>query len=81
MENQTELELCKRCNCCEVEWEECSYCGGEGGTDGEELMMEDPLWYGPDDYRSCDACEGKGGFYVCLGNCDSNGKHKNDSEI
>lgn len=74
-----EDELCKRCGCCETYWEDCAYCGGEGGTDGEELMMEDPLWYSPEDFRTCYACNGKGGFMLCLGNCDENGKHNHHS--
>lgn len=70
-----EHNLCQRCNCCEIDWVECPYCGGEGGTDGEELMLEDPMWYSEDDWRNCDACNGAGGHFSCLGNCDENGKH------
>ena len=47
-------------------WLPCWNCGGEGGWDGEELMMEDPLWYGPDDYRSCSECKRAGGLPYCL---------------
>lgn len=60
-----EYSSCEDCGSDSM-WEACWSCGGEGGTDGEELMMEDPLWYGPDDYRACDICNGKGGYYVCL---------------
>lgn len=67
--------LCPRCQCCDTEWVECWDCGGEGGQDGEELMMEDPLWYGPDDFRRCSTCKGKGGWSECIGSCDENGKH------
>lgn len=70
-----ETEICKKCGCCEMEWVECWNCGGEGGRDGEELMMEDPLWYSEDDFEECDICNGKGGWNVCIGNCDDNGKH------
>jgi hypothetical protein len=49
-------------------WLPCWNCGGEGGWDDEELMEEDPLWYGPGDYRRCDECRGKGGHHYCL-NC------------
>jgi DnaJ-class molecular chaperone len=59
-----DVELCDKCQS-EKEWQECWDCGGEGGQDGEELMEEDPLWYSPDDFRKCDTCNGKGGFYVC----------------
>lgn len=68
--------LCPRCQCCDSEWVECWDCGGEGGQDGEELMMEDPLWYSHDDFRRCSTCIGKGGWYECIGSCDENGKHK-----
>jgi hypothetical protein len=71
-----EDRFCKRCECCDKDWVECPYCGGNGGDDGESLMEEDPLWYGPEDFRRCDACKGKGGHYECLGHCDENGQHK-----
>lgn len=70
-----ETEICKKCGCCVMEWVECWNCGGEGGRDGEELMMEDPLWYSEDDFEECDVCNGKGGWNVCIGNCDDNVKH------
>ena len=60
-----EYSTCEDCGG-DSHWEDCWQCGGEGGTDGEELMMEDPLWYGPDDFRKCDICHGKGGYYVCV---------------
>lgn len=69
-------DLCPRCRCCSTEWEECWNCGGEGGRDGEELMSEDPLWYMPDDFETCDVCNGNGGWNACLGQCDENGKHE-----
>jgi hypothetical protein len=57
----------KLCQCgTEIYWVDCWSCGGEGGTDGEDLMMEDPLWYMPDDFRVCDVCEGEGGWFNCL---------------
>ena len=70
-------DICPRCNCCSTYWVECPYCGGEGWTDGEELIMEDPMWYSPDDFRICNVCNGTGGYYECLGHCDKNGEHKN----
>lgn len=48
-----------------LNWVECYDCGGEGYFDGEDLMSEDPLWYGPDDTEMCETCEGKGGWFVC----------------
>lgn len=54
-------------NCGEdTSWLPCWNCGGEGGWDGEDLMSEDPLWYGPDDYRGCGECRGAGGHPYCL---------------
>jgi len=47
-------------------WVPCWNCGGEGGWDDEYLMEEDPLWYGPGDYRRCDECRGKGGWHYCI---------------
>lgn len=61
-------------------WLPCWNCGGEGGWDGEELMMEDPLWYDPDDYRRCDECRGKGGHHYCL-NCRKIVKVKHDRSV
>lgn len=71
------------CDHCEGDsmWTSCWSCGGEGGTDGEDLMSEDPLWYGPEDFRTCDICNGKGGYYVCLNKCQENCKHEGDEKI
>jgi hypothetical protein len=63
--------ICPRCGCCEMFWEDCWSCGGEGIHD--DLFEEDPLWYDPGDYEICNECEGKGGFWLC--DCDKNGKH------
>ena len=65
--------LCPRCECCDMTWEDCWNCGGEGGRDGDELMSEDPFWWSPNDFEICDVCKGKGGFWIC--DCDENGKH------
>jgi DnaJ-class molecular chaperone len=56
-----------RCEDCEqeLEWEECHECGGEGFIDGDRLMDEDPLWYGPDDTETCSECNGAGGWHYC----------------
>lgn len=48
-----------------MDWVDCWQCGGEGGRDGEELMMEDPLWYCEDDFETCDICNGAGGYWEC----------------
>lgn len=55
--------------CClcdyEMEWVNCSYCGGEGYVDGYE---EDPLWYDQGDMVPCQQCGGSGGYYWCPNN-------------
>jgi hypothetical protein len=65
--DDSHLDDCEPCKDCgeEMEWEDCWSCGGEGGRDGEDLMMEDPLWYSEDDFKICDTCLGKGGYFVC----------------
>lgn len=78
LEEQDDFEdsLCDRCKCCDTDWEDCYECGGKGGRDyDDDLQFEDPLWYQPGDFETCDICEGKGGWPVCLGNCDENGNH------
>lgn len=46
----------------ELEWDECSDCGGEGGHDGYE---DDPNYYQPGEMVSCCVCGGEGGKYWC----------------
>lgn len=53
---------CALCNC-EMEWEECSACGGDGGFDGYE---EDPLWYAPGELAPCPQCDSGGGAWWCV---------------
>lgn len=64
---------CKHC-LSEMEWQECWNCGGEGGRDYDNhLQFEDPLWYSPGDFETCDVCEGKGGYYMCTNDsCSKN---------
>ncbi len=50
----------------DMEWVDCFECHGEGGEDGEALMELDPLWYQPDDWRTCGSCYGKGGWWMCM---------------
>lgn len=49
----------------EMEWERCSYCGGDGFFDGYE---EDPNWYAPGEDVPCSQCGGNGGEYWCVNN-------------
>ncbi len=67
--------LCDRCKCCSTDWESCEQCGGDGFL---ELYDHDPLYYDPDDTEDCQWCEGKGGWPLCLGNCDRDGKHSQE---
>lgn len=67
-DEDNEYSSCEYCGSDSM-WETCWQCGGEGGTSGEDLMSEDPLWYTEDDFRECDICDGKGGYYVCLARC------------
>jgi len=60
-----EIPVCPICGSENVEWVDCPQCGGNGGFDGDDLMEEDPLWYGPDDYERCDMCHGDGGWWQC----------------
>jgi hypothetical protein len=80
MENEEEYlpdtTLCPRCNCCEIIQEDCYNCGGEGGFDYDnDLQYEDPLWYQPGDFNTCDICKGYGSYPICAGGCDENGNH------
>jgi hypothetical protein len=65
---------CPDCDCCDQVVVRCWRCGGEGGDDAESLMEEDPLWHGPDDFRTCDICAGEGSFRVCGSRCED-GEH------
>lgn len=47
----------------EMDWEDCSACGGDGYFDGYE---EDPNWYAPGEEVPCSQCGGKGGDYWCV---------------
>jgi hypothetical protein len=52
---------CFLCDC-EMEWEDCSACAGDGGFDGYE---EDPNWYAPGEIAPCSQCRSKGGDWWC----------------
>jgi len=47
----------------EMDWEDCSACGGDGFFDGYE---EDPNWYQPGEEVPCSQCGGRGGDYWCV---------------
>lgn len=65
-----EENSCKKCGN-ELWWHDCWSCGGQGGRGWENLQFEDPLWYSPDDFITCDICHGEGGFLHCTNpNCE-----------
>jgi len=67
-------KLCPRCGCCEMFWEECEQCGGEG-VDEHDCGEDCCCCLEPVDNMRCDTCQGKGGWNIC--SCDENGEHKN----
>lgn len=74
MSDDNEYSSCEDCGE-DTQWEDCWSCGGEGGRGYEDdLQYEDPLWYSPGDFETCDICEGKGGYYICLNSkCSTSG--------
>jgi hypothetical protein len=63
------MALCDRCHCCSSVSESapCWSCGGF-----------EPEWDDDWDDGWCNVCQGEGEIYfmACVGNCDENGKHK-----
>lgn len=54
---------CPRCGC-ELLWEECEYCGGEG-FDGHDCGEDTCVCLDPVDNIVCGICEGLGGWWEC----------------
>ena len=71
----TGRKACPRCRCCEMYWELCERCGGDGHTEPGELYEDDPLWYDYSDTEPCPDCYGACGWWRCNGGCDNGGKH------
>jgi len=67
-------KLCPRCECCELVTEECEQC--EEGYSGHDCGEDCCCCADPEDNLVCEFCRGRGYFEVCLGRCDSEGKHK-----
>ncbi len=67
-------EICSRCQCCDLVWERCDNCGGEG-LDGHDCGEDVCCCDYPEENESCDICGGGGGWTMCLGRCDAEGKH------
>lgn len=68
----TDKELCPTCKCCEVVWESCETCAGNGYIDNDDY---DEMNEWENDSAPCEMCDGKGGHKMCIGRCDENGKH------
>ena len=67
-------DVCERCGCCSQEWVECYNCDDDGMTDhdcGEDSCCCLEPW----NNVQCDICNGKTGWYACLGRCVG-GKHE-----
>jgi hypothetical protein len=66
--------FCERCKCCEMTWQSCLTCQGDGYF-GEDYDYD----YDYDDDedaafpRVCDICDGERGWYLC--ECDEQGRH------
>lgn len=67
-------ELCPRCKCCGQEWQDCDQC--EDGYSYHDCGEDTCCCLDPEPNVECDRCDGEGGWWVCVGNCDKNGKHK-----
>jgi hypothetical protein len=70
--------LCPRCGCCEMVSEECEQC--EDGLAGHDCGEDCCCCEFPEPNLRCQFCNGRGYFLMCLGGCDSNGKHVSKQE-
>lgn len=73
-----EHKLCPRCSkdklCCEIGWVDCWECDGEG-VSGHDCGEDCCCCLYPEDNVTCNICDGDGGWWECLGRCDSEGVH------
>lgn len=69
-----EDEICPHCKCCSQDWVDCTNCAGDG-VSGHDCGEDCCCCMDPEDNIPCDICEGKGGWYQCVGNCDKDGRH------
>lgn len=67
-------QICKRCNCCDLVWQECRDC--EDGLSGHDCGEDVCCCLDPDDNMICDTCGGRGGWQRCIGRCDEHGQHQ-----
>lgn len=68
-------EICLRCKCCELVFEACDQCGGDG-VDGHDCGEDVCCCLDPDENVDCDVCGGEGGWWICLGRCNEDGQHE-----
>lgn len=65
---------CKRCLCCEEEWIDCYNC--EDGYSHHECGEDSCCCPDPKNNVKCDICNGNGGRFICIGNCNERGIHE-----
>ena len=70
--------LCVRCGCCDTLWHTCESCDGEG-MNGHDCGEDTCCCADPEDNQTCDICDGEGGWRMCLGKCNKDGKHEKQS--
>lgn len=66
-------KLCERCQCCEMTWEHCDNC--EDGFSGHDCGEDTCCCLYPAENLVCGVCNGEGGWWRCLGQCDAEGHH------
>jgi DnaJ-class molecular chaperone len=70
--NTDDYPTCEVPDCgCDLEFEDCWSCGGEGGEFPYESF---PLEYLPDEWESCQECSGRG----TISRCESHGRIDNE---
>lgn len=69
-----ELEICSRCKCCEVIYEDCENC--EDGFSSHDCGEDCCCCEYPENNVPCDMCCGRGYFAMCIGRCNAEGKHE-----
>ena len=77
-----DCKLCPRCSkdrpCCQIVWEKCQDCGGDGYVD-HDCGDDTCCCYMPEDNVECSSCRGNGGWWECMGRCDKSGSHKREA--
>ena len=75
--------VCSRCECCSTYWVNCEFFGCEDGLVFTVTCFDDlcqgtgRCMHGDGEaHIPCEICEGKSGWWNCIGNCDDVGKHE-----